>query len=126
MRVLPWALGGAAVVIAADIAADLALRDEFRFLDASRDTGLDATLSLAAVTIGAIALALAVLRGAPHRARLGVAATRSAVATSAIRDATSVVAILDALDSAVAASGEPEVEAASGPPDLRVVELHGR
>jgi len=74
VRVLPWALGGAAVVIAADMAADLALRDEYRFLDASRDTGLDASLSLAAVTVAAIALALATLRGAPHRARLAIAA----------------------------------------------------
>jgi len=73
VRVLPWALGGAAVVIAADMAADLALRDDYRFLDVSRDTGVDASLSLAAVTLAAIALALALLRGASGRTRLAVA-----------------------------------------------------
>jgi len=73
VRVVPWALGGAAVVIAADMAADLALRGEVRLLDVSSDTGLDASLSLAAVTVTAIALTLAILRGAPRRARLGVA-----------------------------------------------------
>jgi hypothetical protein len=74
VRVLPWALGGAAVVIAADMAADLALRDEYRFLDVSSDTGLDAMLSFAAVALAAVALTLAIVRGAPHSARLGVAA----------------------------------------------------
>jgi hypothetical protein len=73
VRVLPWALGGAAVVIAADMAADLALRDEYRLLDVSSDSGLDASLSLAAVALAAIALALAALRRPRGRARLAVA-----------------------------------------------------
>jgi hypothetical protein len=73
VRVLPWALGGAAVVIGADMAADLALRDEYRLLDVSSDSGLDASLSLAAVALAAIALALAALRRPRGRARLAVA-----------------------------------------------------
>jgi hypothetical protein len=73
VRVLPWALGGAAVVIAADMTADLALRDRYRLLDVSSDTGLDASISFVAVAVAAIALTVAAVRGGSGRTRLAVA-----------------------------------------------------